>query len=112
MTLTARRDGQRLATLSAQGKRSSVNKRLTPHTQREAPELGQAIGRMMRALARRCREGDIQALTELYELRRDLAVHTASAALWLNAQHGYSWFEIGRAAGMSRQAAQHRWGGG
>lgn len=110
MTRAARNPVVRVMPSPATAAPLMVNKRLTPKRPREAPEISDAIRRMMRSLAGRAASGDLQALTELYDLKGDLSVYMAMAALALNQSHGYTWFEIGRAAGMTKQAAHARWG--
>lgn len=76
----------------------------------EADELGGMIRRCIRALVERADEGDALAAEELFALRpflRDQERSAASAML----RAGYSWAEIGRAAGVSKQAAYERYGG-
>jgi hypothetical protein len=64
--------------------------------------------RVIRAHARRIAEGDIEALTHLTGLERELhdAIHTAVEGL--RAQ-GYSWADIALRLGITRQAAHQRW---
>jgi len=87
-----------------------VNDSLTPKRRREARELGAAVNRLLVALRRRACDGDLQALVELRALDLVLAENMLIAAVTLNRKHGYSWADIGVGAGMSRQAAQQRWG--
>lgn len=86
-------------------------KRLTERTPRDASEVAAGVARMMAALARRAEDGDLEAFGELVRLRTRLHGLTGIAGLALHEQHGWTWDEIGRAAGISRQAAQQRWGG-
>jgi hypothetical protein len=74
---------------------------------REAPELGAMVRRMLAALVRRAEAGDLFALEQLAELRDQLPGYLARAA-W-GAHHGpagYSYGEVGRELGVSRQAAR------
>ena len=75
----------------------------------EAPDMAAAISRMTRGLTRRAAEGDLEALSALAEAERaaHLALEAAGAAAH---DHGYSWTEIARELGITRQAAQHRFG--
>ena len=43
-------------------------------------------------------------------LSADLDTAIAHAVTALRAQHGYSWADIGTRLGITRQAAQQRWG--
>ena len=69
------------------------------------------IQRVIRAYSRRIASGDIDALTAMATLSADLDYAMADAITALRARHGYSWTDIGRALGITRQAAQKRWGG-
>src|SRR5690349_2760645 len=83
---------------------------------REALELAAFLRRMGRALVRRAGDGDLDALVALVDSRAalDVAIGDAARALhtWrVDGVHdGYSWAEIGRAVGISKQAAQQRFG--
>jgi hypothetical protein len=88
----------------------SVNETLPPATQIEASEFARAVRRMVAALGRRAEHGDLEALREVDLLRRHVFNVSRQAAGRLHEDHGYSWYEIGRACGISRQAAEQRWG--
>jgi hypothetical protein len=49
-------------------------------------------------------------LTGLLDLSAELSEHISQAVAGLRAS-GYSWGEIASRVGMTRQAAQQRWGG-
>ncbi|MGH3712841.1 MAG: hypothetical protein ACRDT4_05185 [Micromonosporaceae bacterium] len=66
--------------------------------------------RIIRAYARRVATGDVEALTDMLQLADELNTAITTAAKGLHA-FGYSWAEIGDRAGITRQAAQQRWGG-
>jgi hypothetical protein len=66
--------------------------------------------RIVRAHGRRVASGDVEALADLIALGRDVEQATDHAVAGLRA-HGYSWAEIASRLGVSRQAAQQRWGG-
>lgn len=85
--------------------------------ERESRELVQAADRLMRALARRAGEGDETAVEGLAELGR-LADHRLADAVTLFREftpaHGaprYSWTDVARLLGTTRQAAHQRFGG-
>lgn len=63
----------------------------------------------MQAYARRVAAGDIDALADMTGLAAELdeAIAQAVIGLW---KAGYSWAEIAARLGVSRQAAQQRWG--
>lgn len=80
---------------------------------RELPEVAAAARRMIRAVGERAAT-DVEGLAELAQLRDavDTALHAAvSGARDPGRQRvPYSWAEVGRALGMTRQAAQQRFG--
>lgn len=79
---------------------------------REALELAGFLRRMARALVRRAAGGDLDALAALVESRDalDAAIGDAARALHYDFHQPYSWGEIARELGISRQAAQQRFG--
>jgi hypothetical protein len=99
-------------TATIPGRRSGVNKPLTPRRPRrvvENDEYTAFLGRAIRALGRRVSGGDIDAVTDMAQLSGDLdnAIRLAVAGL---RSRGYSWAEIGTRLGVTRQAAQQRFG--
>ncbi|MEU7716352.1 hypothetical protein AB0B03_30950 [Micromonospora chalcea] len=66
--------------------------------------------RIIRAHGRRVATGDVEALRDLVTLSTDLDRAITDAVIGLRA-FGYSWADIGARLGISRQAAQQRWGG-
>jgi hypothetical protein len=94
------------------GRRSSVKAGLTPKRRRrtvENDEYGEFIRRILRAYSRRIADGDIEALSLMTGLADELDDAIAQAVKGLRTQ-GYSWAEIGARLGVTRQAAQQRWG--
>lgn len=75
----------------------------------EADKYGAFVRRIMRAYGRRVADRDIEGLSGLVTLRDELDVQIRDTAKALQAQ-GYSWAEIGRTLGISKQAAQQRFG--
>lgn len=75
----------------------------------ETDDFGRFARRILRAYARRVADRDIEALTGLAALRDEVDAAIVDAVRGL---HGnpYSWTDIGRALGVSRQAAQMRFG--
>ena len=65
--------------------------------------------RILRAYARRVADGDVEALTLMLGLSADIDTAIGQAVTGLR-QCGYSWAEIGSRLGITRQAAQQRWG--
>ena len=96
--------------------RFSVNKRLTPKRRRriaendEYAEYADFARRVIAAYSRRVGHGDIDALTAMASLADDLDAAIRQAIIRLRAR-GYSWADIGARLGITRQAAQQRWGG-
>ncbi|KAB1940600.1 hypothetical protein F8271_15790 [Micromonospora sp. ALFpr18c] len=66
--------------------------------------------RIIRAHGRRVATGDVEALRDLVALSSVIDDAIGEAVIGLRA-FGYSWAEIGTRLGISRQAAQQRWGG-
>ena len=92
--------------------RSSVKARLTPKRRGrhvENDEYGAFVRRVLRAYSRRVGDGDVEALVLLVGLAEEIDAAMAEAVKGLRTQ-GYSWAEIGARLGISRQAAQQRWG--
>jgi hypothetical protein len=76
----------------------------------ENDEYAAFVRRIIRAYARRVATGDVEALTDMVGLSSLLDDAIGDAVIGLRS-HGYSWAEIGQRLGISRQAAQQRWGG-
>jgi hypothetical protein len=75
----------------------------------ENDEYAAFLGRAVRAYARRVAAGDVEALTLMTGLSADLDNAISQAVTGLRG-FGYSWAEIGSRLGITRQAAQQRWG--
>jgi hypothetical protein len=91
---------------------NTVNRVLTPKRARrlaENDEYAAFARRVIAAYARRVATGDVEALTLMLGLSTDLDAAIAQAVTGLRAS-GYSWAEIGARLGVTRQAAQQRWG--
>ncbi|MGC5030169.1 hypothetical protein [Micromonospora sp. DT229] len=95
---------------------STVKKSLTPvaprQRRREVVENTEFAGfarRIIRAHGRRVATGDVEALRDLTALSAAIDQAITDAVIGLRA-FGYSWAEIGSRLGISRQAAQQRWG--
>ena len=99
---------------------STVNPALTPNRRpRRRPTVRRRVvenddyaaftRRILHAHARRIATGDIEGLTALAALAADIdtALHTAIRGL---RSQGYSWADIAHRLGITRQAAQQRWG--
>lgn len=75
----------------------------------ENPEYASFVGRILRSYARRVAAGDVEALRQLILLPVEVDTLTRTAVTGLR-EIGYSWAEIGDRLGVSRQAAQMRYG--
>ena len=96
------------------GRRSGVKAGLTVHRARRAVEndaYAAFIRRVLRAHGRRVATGDVEALADLVALAEDIDRAVGEAVRGLRG-FGYSWAEIASRLGVSRQAAQQRWGRG
>ncbi len=92
--------------------KNTVNKPLTPKGGRpvvENDEYAAFTRRILRAYARRVATGDIEALTHMTGLAEDVEATIRTAVIALR-DFGYSWADIGNRLGVTRQAAQQRWG--
>ncbi|MTK02443.1 hypothetical protein [Micromonospora sp. CP22] len=95
---------------------STVKKSLTPRIpvqkRREVvenTEFAAFARRIIRAHGRRVATGDVEALRDLVALSTVIDEAITDAVVGLRS-FGYSWAEIGQRLGISRQAAQQRWG--
>jgi hypothetical protein len=91
---------------------NTVKRSLTPNrTGRvvENEEYAAFTRRILRAYARRIATGDIDALTLMRGLAAEIDTAISQAVTGLR-QFGYSWADIGSRLGITRQAAQQRWG--
>ncbi|MET8263092.1 hypothetical protein ABZU92_03760 [Micromonospora arida] len=95
---------------------NTVKKPLTPNLprqrRRDVVENDQFAGfakRIIRAHGRRVATGDVEALRDLIALSSVIDDAIGEAVIGLRT-FGYSWAEIGQRLGISRQAAQQRWG--
>jgi hypothetical protein len=91
---------------------NTVKAELTPNRTRrrvENDEYAAFIRRILRAYSRRIGDGDVEALALMVDLAEETDAAIAEAVKGLRA-YGYSWAEIGARLGITRQAAQQRWG--
>jgi 5-methylthioribose kinase len=90
----------------------TVNKSLTSKRARslvENDDYAAFARRILRAYARRIADGDVEALVTMTDLADEIDAVIGQAVTGLRA-FGYSWAEIGSRLGITRQAAQQRWG--
>jgi hypothetical protein len=93
--------------------RSDVRRTLTPGRRRrevENSEFAAMFRRFMRAYVRRVgAEGDLDAFAEFARLLEEGEEHLVDMVAMLRHEPwSYSWAEVGRALGISRQSAQER----
>src|SRR5204862_418091 len=72
-------------------------------------EYAAFLNRVVRAYGRRVASGDIEALRDMLALTTELETAIDHAVFGLR-RFGYSWTEIANRIGVTRQAAQQRWG--
>ena len=95
--------------------RAGQNTVKTPLTRKAArpvagnDEYAAFARRILRACARRVADGDVEALTLMLGLSAEIDDAITQAVQGLRG-FGYSWAEIGSRLGITRQAAQQRWG--
>jgi DNA-directed RNA polymerase specialized sigma24 family protein len=82
-----------------------------PRRVTENDEYAAFARRVLRAWARRVAAGDIDAITSMAAAARELDDAMREAVTGLRGK-GYSWAEIATRLGVTRQAAQQRWGRG
>ena len=90
----------------------TVKARLTPKRPRrqvENDEYAAFVRRILRACSRRVGDGDVEALALMLGLAEEIDTAIAEAVEGLGA-YGYFWASIGARLGITRQAAQQRWG--
>ena len=75
----------------------------------ENDEYAAFARRVLRACARRVADGDVDALALMLGLAAENDTANSQAVPGLRG-FGYSWAEIGSRLGITRQAAQQRWG--
>jgi hypothetical protein len=89
-----------------------VNSGLTPKRPRrvvENDEYALFLRRVIRAYSRRIASGDIEAIAYMMATAQEVEVAIRDAITGLRAT-GYSWADIALRLGITRQAAQQRWG--
>jgi AraC-like DNA-binding protein len=73
----------------------------------EADEFGKFVRRVVRAYSRRVGDRDIEALAGLHALQLDVDAALEEAVQKLR-DADYSWADIGRQLGLTRQGAQQK----
>jgi hypothetical protein len=90
---------------------TAVKKKLTRNRVVENYDYAAFLRRVVRAYSRRVAAGDIEAVPDMVRLSNEVDAAIRDAITELRAKHGYSWADIGLRLGVTRQAAQQRWGG-
>ena len=94
------------------GTRSDVKASLTPTRRRRVVENDQYaafVRRVIAAYSRRVAAGDVDAISDMTRLAAELDDAISQAVTGLRAA-GYTWADIAARLGVTRQAAQQRWG--
>jgi hypothetical protein len=96
------------------GTRSDVKASLTPKRRGRVVENDQYaafVRRVIAAYSRRVAAGDIDAISDMISVAAELDEAISQAVTGLRAA-GFSWAGIAARLGVTRQAAQQRWGRG
>ena len=92
--------------------RSNVKASLTPNRRGRVIENDQYaafVRRVIAAHSRRVADGDIDAISDMTSIAAELDDAIKEAVTGLR-ETGYSWADIPSRLGVTRQAAQQRWG--
>lgn len=76
----------------------------------ETSEFASMLRRMIRAYSRRVADADDVDLAVMVSLRDELEAAIAAAVHGQRELHGASWADVARGLGVTRQAAQKRYG--
>lgn len=76
----------------------------------ETTDYAAMMRRMVKGYGRRVGNADPEDLAEMLALQAVLSESIRDAVQTQRADHGRSWADIARGAGMTRQAAQMKWG--
>lgn len=95
---------------------SAVRQRLTsprrrPRRHRETGEFAEMVLRIIRAYGRRVAAGDPEDLKVMLACRAEMDSAIADAIRTAREHIGWTWTDVGRAAGITKQSAHERWGG-
>ena len=88
---------------------TTVNPRLTPKRIRELDEYEPMVRRIIRAHGRRVANADPEDLAGLLSLH-DTVEEALTIAITGQRRNGFSWADIGRGLGTTRQNAYQRYG--
>jgi hypothetical protein len=95
------------AAVSAGCAKCNARKRARESRYVETPEMAQAAVRFVRALGKRAAE-DVTGLPHLVELARLVDEQLSAAVAGAIVEGGWTWHEVGRELGISRQGAHKR----
>ncbi len=93
--------------------KNTVKHALTPNRRRRVVENDEYTAfarRVLRAYSRRIATGDVETLADMVGLHTELEEAIRDAVIGLRG-FGYSWAEISARLGVTKQAAQQRFGG-
>ena len=76
----------------------------------ETTEYAAMMSRMMRSYGRRIATGDPSDLADAVKLQRQLDAIIRDAVTAMRAESGFSWQQLADELGVTRQAAQQRYG--
>jgi hypothetical protein len=96
-------------TRNRRGATSRSKRSRRPKRTWESPQMAAMVARVSRSMTRRAAEGDVEALTALVQMREAVDAATVLSARALH-DFGYTWADVGRELGVSRQAALKRFG--
>jgi hypothetical protein len=88
----------------------SANRRKEERLPVENDAYAGMLRRMLKAYGRRVAGGDVEDLAQMVELGRLFDEVMADAVKAMREEQGYSWTDVGRAVGVTRQAARQKWG--
>lgn len=83
---------------------------MTRRREVETDEFMAFAHRIVKATGKRVGDGDPVDLASLVKLRREFEAIEVRAVQAMREKYGYSWSEIGRDLGITRQAAQQYYG--
>lgn len=81
-----------------------------PRQTYETPEFAAMLSRMVTSYGRRLADANPSDLADAVQLQRQLDEVIGQAVAQLRATHGFSWADLAAELGVTRQAAQQRFG--
>lgn len=86
-------------------------RRKRPRRPVEATDYAAMMRRLIAAYGRRVADADMEDLADMLAVRDEFDAVIAEAVRHARERWGWSWADIGRAAGVTKQTAHERWGG-